>query len=47
MLNGSLDTILIEEADDEASSSGSIDKAITHVKPSEVVINVANLENWM
>ena len=46
MLNGSLDTILIEEADDEASSSaGSIDKAITQMKPSEVVINVSNLEN--
>ena len=43
MSSGSLDTILIEEADDETSSSGSI----TQIKPSEVVINVSNLENWM
>ena len=41
MSSGSLDTILIEEADDEASLSGSI----TQIKPSEVVLNVSNLEN--
>ena len=44
-MNGSIESIekveSILEADDETDS---IDKAITHVKPPEVVLDISNLE---